>query len=173
VSVTGNVIPGRLKEVRAVADDNNAPTRRTSASGPPVSDLVAAMQAAVDSVDSRPRGSENKGTGNKGSGNKPRTDRDGVKVHVLDEHDLPAVTRRSADTSFARALSATFGPVAAWTWLVLREAFLFIALFWTVALLMAAVAPALATLAGVITGTVVLRLGVFVATRAHLRNRDT
>jgi hypothetical protein len=122
-----------------------------------VSDLVAAMQAAVESVDARPRSSTNR----------PRSDADAVKVRVLDEHDLPPVTPNRRTTSFAGTLSATFGPVAGWTWLVLREAFLFIALFWTVALLMAAVAPALGTLAGVVTGTVVLRIAILVATRSH------
>lgn len=113
------------------------------------------MRAAVESVDARPRSSTNR----------PGADADAVTVRVLDDHDLPPVTPKQDTTSFAGTLSATFGPVAGWTWLVLREAFLFIALFWTVALMMAAVAPALATVAGVATGTAVLRVAILAATR--------
>lgn len=119
------------------------------------------MQAAVDSVDERSQVSPSR----------PRTDPGSPKVRLLDEHELPPVTPKRDTTSFAGTLSATFGPLAGWTWLVLREAILFIALFWTVTLLMAATAPGLATLASVITGTVVLRVAMLAATRSRLWNR--
>jgi hypothetical protein len=144
-----------------VAEGKDAPARQNSPAGPPVTDLVAAMKAAVDSVDARPRA----------SANRPRPDRDSVKVRVLDEHDLPPVSPKRGTTTFAGTLSATFGPAAAWTWLALHEVFLFIALFWTVALVMAAVAPGLATLAGVVTSTVILRVALLVVMRSHLRGR--
>jgi hypothetical protein len=94
-----------------------------------VSELTAAMQAALDSVDddrhrrrdtpqSRPGGT----TG----------------VRLREDDALPPVTAyRREPQSLASALRDTYGPVVASVWTTVREGLLLLVLFWVSALLLA------------------------------------
>ena len=94
-----------------------------------MSELTAAMQAAVDSVDDRHRRRSQSG---------PRTQLHPTGgVHLRDEHELPPVVGRRGPQTFTEVLREQYGPVAATAWTALREAVLMVTLFWTSAILLA------------------------------------
>lgn len=97
-----------------------------------MSDLTAAMQAAVASVDTdRRRASEDPAA--QRSSASPRPDR--VLVH--DDHDLPPIVSRRAPATFTGTLREQYGPIAVTILTTLREALLMVVLFWLCAILLA------------------------------------
>ena len=95
----------------------------------PVTDLTAAMQAAVDSVD---------GTRSRRAASGPRSQLHPVGgVQLRDQHDLPPVaTNRNAQT-FAEALREQYGVGVALAWTAVREAVVMVSLFWVCAIMLA------------------------------------
>ena len=94
-----------------------------------MSELTAAMQAAVDSVDSDRRRRTASG---------PHSQlHPAGGVHLRDEHDLPPVVARRAPATFTEALREQYGAAVATVWTTLREALLMIVLFWVSAILLA------------------------------------
>lgn len=93
-----------------------------------MSDLTAAMQAAVDSIDV------------------DRSARGGVAVHpgpsprgvqLRDEHSLPPIAPRRGPRTFSETLRDQYGPIAVTAWTMLREAVAMVGLFWICAILLA------------------------------------
>ncbi len=94
-----------------------------------MSELTAAMQAAVESVDGDRRRRTQAG---------PRTQLHPTGgVHLRDEHELPPVVGRRGPQTFTDALREQYGSVVATTWTTLREAVLMVTLFWVSAILLA------------------------------------
>lgn len=95
-----------------------------------MSDLTAAMQAAVDSVD---------GDRRRRTGSGPHTAlHPAGGVHLREEHSLPPVVgHRHEPTTFTETLRAQYGPLVATAWTALREAVLMVVLFWVSAILLA------------------------------------
>lgn len=94
-----------------------------------MSDLNAAMQAAVDSVDSDRR---------RRSASGPRTQLHPTGgVHLRDEHELPPVVGHRGPATFTDALREQYGPAVATAWTTLRETLLMVVLFWVSAILLA------------------------------------
>lgn len=114
-----------------------------------MTDLTAAMQAAVESMDSD-RGRRDTLTGERVRATS------GVTL-VLDEHDLPAIRSAPRPPSFAATVRREYGPVAAAAWVSLREGLIFVALFWVAAILMAFVMAEQATAPMVLMVAVTLR----------------
>lgn len=97
-----------------------------------MSELNAAMQAAVASVDTERK--------------RPRVDTTpqrrapshrGDLVLVRDDHDLPPIVRRHAPKTFTETLREQYGPVAVSILTTVREAVLLLLLFWVSAILLA------------------------------------
>lgn len=123
-----------------------------------MTDLTAAMQAAVDSVDgeSRPRTTA-----------RPQGARAGTEGGVAlrrDDHTLPPISSVRRSTNFVDVLRETFGPTVAVAWATLREGFLLIVAFWVAAILISFVLAEQATLPVVFTAAVALRLVLLAAT---------
>ncbi len=94
-----------------------------------MSELTAAMQAAVESVD---------GDRRRRSGSGPRTQLHPTGgVHLRDEHELPPVVSHRGPTTFTEALREQYGSLVATVWTTLREAALMVVLFWVSAILLA------------------------------------
>lgn len=117
-----------------------------------VSDLTAAMQAAVD--DQRTR-HVSPGT------SRPRGERH-VAVH-RDMH-LPPVAGRQQPSTFGGVIRETFGPAAATAWMAVREVFALSVTFWVAAIVVTFAAPEQASLAVVVTTTGALRVLFLAAT---------
>ena len=120
-----------------------------------MSDLTAAMQAAVESVDEhRPRRTS------------PDTRRTNGDRHVALRQDthLPPVASRREPSTFSGVVRQTFGAGAAAAWMAVREMFALAVTFWVAALVVTFAAPDQATLAVVITTTGVLRVLFLAAT---------
>lgn len=120
-----------------------------------MSDLTAAMQAAVESVDDqrtrRPSPDTNGTTGDR-------------HVAVRQDPNLPPIARRREPSTFAGVVRQTLGPVAAAAWMGIRELFALAVTFWVAALVVTFAAPDAATLAVVVTTTGALRVLFLVAT---------
>lgn len=127
-----------------------------------MSELTAAMQAALQSVDNgqrtrRPTG-ESAPTRSTGPG--------GVALRD-DERGLPPVARRrEGPTTFGHAVRDAFGPLAAAAWVGVRELFLLVVTFWVAAILVTFAVAEAATLGAVLVATAGLRLLLLGATRA-------
>lgn len=95
-----------------------------------MSELTAAMQAALDSVAARRRPSDAP----------PATGPGGTDVQLRDGEQRalpPVVSHRPEPATFAQSLRATSGPVAAAVWATIREAVVLVGLFWVCAILLA------------------------------------
>lgn len=121
-----------------------------------MSELTAAMKAAVDSLDTDtpPRRAP--------STTRPTASSGRVALRH-DEDALPTIARQAGPSTFGAALRETFGPVAAAAWVGVREGFLLVVTFWVAAILIAFAVPELATLPTVLTATVILRLVLLLA----------
>lgn len=94
-----------------------------------MSDLTAAMQAAVDSVDAdrrRPDGTVAVARRTRAGG-----------VALREEYALPPITTRQEPRTFRHALREQFGPAVVAVWTALREALAMVVLFWVCAILLA------------------------------------
>lgn len=116
-----------------------------------MSELTAAMKAAVESLDGDDRPHR-----------APPAPRDrgpsrGVALRHDEDH-LPPIAWRRGPSTFGEALRETFGPVAAAAWMGVREGFLLIVTFWVAAILVAFAAGEHATLPVVLTATATMRL---------------
>ena len=120
-----------------------------------VSDLTAAMQAAVESIDEQRT--------RRASSGSSRTHGD-PRVAVRQDTHLPPVTGRRKPSTFGGAVRQTFGPAAAATWTAIRELFALAVTFWVAAIVVTFAAPEQATLAVVITATGALRVLFLAAT---------
>lgn len=96
-----------------------------------MSELTAAMRAAVDSVDTDRR-------------RRPGTPADRRQpavgpVQLREDHDLPPVVGRRAAhrESFAEVVRDQFGPVGLAVWTAVRESVILVGLFWVCAILLA------------------------------------
>ena len=120
-----------------------------------MSDLTAAMQAAVESVDEQRTRRTSPGSS--------RTDGD-RRVAVRQDTALPPVGSHREPSTFSGVVRQTLGPVAAAAWLAVRELFALAVTFWVAALVVTFAAPEQATLAVVITVTGALRVLFLAAT---------
>lgn len=93
-----------------------------------MSELTAAMQAALDSVDERRRRRPDEPA-------EPRSPSGGVQLR--DEHELPPIVRQRGPQTFTETLRDQYGTLAMTVWITLREAFLMVVLFWVSAILLA------------------------------------
>lgn len=125
-----------------------------------MSELTAAMQAAVQSVDAgqRPHRPTAEGARAAGPG--------GVALRDDDRGLPPVASRRAGPTTFGDALRDAFGPVAAAAWVGVREVFVLAVAFWVAAILVTFAVAEAATLTTVLVATAVLRLLLLGATRA-------
>ena len=94
-----------------------------------MSDLTAAMQAAVDSVDADRR----RHGGDVAVARRPQPS----SVELREEFDLPPIRTRSTPRTFRDALGEQFGPAAVTVWTALRETAAMVSLFWVCAILLA------------------------------------
>lgn len=97
-----------------------------------MSELNAAMQAAVASVDTeRRRPDRDASTPRQSQPHRPGL------VLVRDDQDLPPIVSRRAPTTFTDTLREQYGPIAVSILTTLREASLLLLLFWVSAILLA------------------------------------
>lgn len=94
-----------------------------------MSELSAAMQAALDSVDERrrhrgPEATESRAPSSSG-------------VQLRDEHDLPPIVGQRGPRTFTETLRDQYGALAVSVWITLREAVVMVVLFWICAILLA------------------------------------
>lgn len=101
-----------------------------------MSELSAAMEAAVASVGADRRRRASTATTARPASSPRWTDHDGV-VHRRDEDALPPIVSRREPQTFTAALRDQYGPVAVAVWTTLREAVLMVVLFWVCAILLA------------------------------------
>lgn len=95
-----------------------------------MSDLSAALQAAVSSVEEDRR--------RRAAGGVPRARPVASGVILLDDHALPPVLNRSRQReTFIEAVGREFGPVAAAALTGLKEAGIILGLFWVAAIMLA------------------------------------
>lgn len=94
-----------------------------------MSELTAAMQAALHSVDEQRRRRGDEAT-------EPRAPSSNG-VQLRDEHELPPIVGRRGPRTFTETLRDQYGALAVTVWVTLREAFLLVVLFWVCAILLA------------------------------------
>lgn len=99
-----------------------------------MSELNAAMQAAVASVDTdrRQRGDAH----NRRHQPAPSSSRPAL-VLVRDDADLPPIVSRRGPTTFTDVLREQYGSLVATLWHTMREAVLMVVLFWVSAIMLA------------------------------------
>lgn len=125
-----------------------------------MTDLTAAMQAAVESVDVEPRPRTT-------SRPRPRGAWAGAEGGVAlrqADHGLPPISSVRRSSTFGNVLRETFGPTVAVAWTTLREGFLLIVAFWVAAILIGFVLAEQTTLPVVLMAAVALRLALLAAT---------
>lgn len=93
-----------------------------------MSDLNAAMQAALESVDDQRA---------RRGGTAVLEREPAAGVRLLDEHDLPPIVGRRGPQTFTEALQEQYGTGVATVWTALRESVLMVVLFWVCAILLA------------------------------------
>lgn len=101
-----------------------------------MSELSAAMEAAVASVGADRRRRASTATAARPASAPRWTDHGGV-VQRRDEDELPPIATRRGPQTFGDALRDQYGPVAVAVWTTLREAVLMVVLFWVCAILLA------------------------------------
>lgn len=95
-----------------------------------MSELTAAMRAAVDSVD----GDRRRRPGTPLDRNRPVTG----PVQLREDHDLPpVVSRRGRRETFSEVVRDQFGPVGLVVWTTIRESLILVGLFWVCAIMLA------------------------------------
>lgn len=97
-----------------------------------MSELNAAMEAAVASVDTERRRPARPADTQRQAA-RQRTD----LVLVRDDQDLPPIVRRHAPKTFTETLRDQYGPVAVTILTTVREACLLLVLFWVSAIMLA------------------------------------
>lgn len=121
-----------------------------------MSELTAALQAAVQSVD-----------GDRHRDRIPSESPDHRPTRSVamrrDEDALPPIAGRRDPSTFGGAVRESFGPGVAAVWTGVREAFLLVVTFWVAAILVAFAAAEQATLPVVLAATGALRLVLLAA----------
>ncbi len=124
-----------------------------------MSELNAAMQAAVASVDTdRKRPTEDESKQRRTASHRADL------VLVRDDHDLPPIARRRAPKTFTETLREQYGPVAVSILTTVREACLLLVLFWVSAILLAFVEVEGAVMIPGVGDTTVISVALVAAT---------